>query len=82
MSVWRIARTPKTLGEPAVLLMARLERSRRPGHPLIHECLGQAADVEYHADAVVLVDRTEISEVSVLVAKGRSLPTRSLSVAW
>ncbi|MEV4333466.1 DnaB-like helicase C-terminal domain-containing protein [Streptomyces sp. NPDC049597] len=71
------------LGQPPVLLIARLERPRRQGHELHLDDLGIAAEMEYHADTVALLDRTEPAEVNVLVAKDRSGPTpRRLSVSW
>ncbi|WP_406142470.1 DnaB-like helicase C-terminal domain-containing protein [Streptomyces sp. NBC_01089] len=71
------------LGQPPVLLVARLERPRREGQELHLDDLGIAADLEYHADTVALVDRTEPAAVNVLVSKDRSGPApRRLTVHW
>ncbi|MGW7603206.1 hypothetical protein [Streptomyces antimycoticus] len=71
------------LGRPLLLLIARLERPRRDGHELDIEDLGSTADLEYHADSVTLVDRTEPAEVRVLVAKDRYGPApRHLTANW
>ncbi|MFD9007022.1 DnaB-like helicase C-terminal domain-containing protein [Streptomyces sp. NPDC059582] len=70
------------LGTPAVLLMARLERPRRDGHPLHLDDLGGAAELEY-ADTLALLDRTQQHEVDVLIAKDRHGPApRHLTVQW
>jgi len=72
-----------TLGHIPVLLIARLERPRRTGHPVEIDDLGIGAELEYHADTLTLVDRTEPSHVQVLVAKDRSGPApRVLTVHW
>lgn len=73
------------LGQPPILLLARLERPRRDGQPLDIEDLGIAAELEYHADSdtLALLDRTRPSEVDILVAKDRSGPApRRLTVTW
>ncbi|GGU47362.1 hypothetical protein GCM10010289_79930 [Streptomyces violascens] len=71
------------LGQPPVLVMARLERPRREGQDLHLEDLGIAAEMEMHADTVTLIDRTGPDEVSVLVSKDRSGPApRRLTVNW
>ncbi|MCZ4098013.1 DnaB-like helicase C-terminal domain-containing protein [Streptomyces sp. H39-C1] len=69
--------------QPPILLLARLERPRRTGVPLELADLGIAAELEYPADAVLLLDRTEPGKVSVLVAKDRSGPAPDrLTVDW
>ncbi|MFI2077586.1 DnaB-like helicase C-terminal domain-containing protein [Streptomyces triculaminicus] len=79
----QLAMTEDRLGLPPILLLARLERPRRAGIPLDIEDLGSAADLEYHADTVALLDRTDPAEVNVLVAKDRSGPApRRLTVSW
>ncbi|WP_217208863.1 DnaB-like helicase C-terminal domain-containing protein [Streptomyces sp. AC550_RSS872] len=71
------------LKQPPILLMARLERPRRDGHPLDIEDLGIAAELEYHADTLALLDRTHPSKVDVFISKDRSGPApRHLTVAW
>ncbi|MGW1364942.1 DnaB-like helicase C-terminal domain-containing protein [Streptomyces chartreusis] len=71
------------LGQPPILLMARLERPRRDGQPLAIENLGIAAEMEYHADTLALLDRTRRSEVDVFVVKDRSGPApQRLTIDW
>ncbi|MFE9007438.1 hypothetical protein ACFYOY_35865 [Streptomyces sp. NPDC007875] len=71
------------LGRPPILLMARLERTWRDGHELDIEDLGSGADLEYHADTVTLVDRTDPAGVRVLVAKDRYGPApRHFTANW
>ena len=66
------------LGQPPILLMARLERPRRDGQALDIEDLGIAAELEYHADTLALLDRTRL-----YVVKDRSGPApQRLTVAW
>ncbi|MFF3539730.1 DnaB-like helicase C-terminal domain-containing protein [Streptomyces sp. NPDC002466] len=73
----------ESLGTPPVLLIARLERPRREGRPLDLDDLGAAAELEYHADLVTLVDRTAPAAVDVLVAKDRSGPVpRRFTANW
>ncbi|MEU9567984.1 DnaB-like helicase C-terminal domain-containing protein [Streptomyces sp. NPDC048161] len=73
----------ESLGTPSVLLIARLERPRREGRPLDLDDLGAAAELEYHADLLTLVDRTGPAVVDVLVAKDRSGPApRRFTASW
>ncbi|WP_326770828.1 hypothetical protein OG978_44945 (plasmid) [Streptomyces sp. NBC_01591] len=73
----------ESLGTPSILLIARLERPRREGRPLDLDDLGAAAELEYHADLVTLVDRTAPATVDVLVAKDRSGPApRRFTASW
>ncbi|MEU0374604.1 DnaB-like helicase C-terminal domain-containing protein [Streptomyces sp. NPDC006283] len=73
----------EALGLPPILLIARLERPRRPGTLLDIDDLGIGANLEYHADTVALVDRTEPDEVNVFIAKDRSGPApRHLTITW
>lgn len=51
--------------------------------PLDLDDLGAAAELEYHADLVTLVDRTAPATVDVLVAKDRSGPApRRFTASW
>ncbi|MFI9176107.1 DnaB-like helicase C-terminal domain-containing protein [Streptomyces lincolnensis] len=73
----------EALGQPPVLLIARLERPRRDGQPLDIDDLGIAADLEYHTDTLALLDRTQPAEVDVFIVKDRSGPApRRLTVPW
>lgn len=56
-------------GAIPVLLMARLERPRRAGHPLEADDLGIAAELVYTANSLILLDRTEPDQVQVFVEK-------------
>jgi len=79
----QVRRLTESLGQPPILLIARLERPRREGQPLDIEDLGIAADLEYHTGTLALLDRTQPTEVDVLIVKDRSGPAPlRLTVPW